>query len=335
MELARQAKQREVGAGLLKMLGPEGVEAEDFDIGAFAGGLVEADPFTQRLGQSLLQQQFKPAGAMSATEKRFLEQAKMPGLRLQIEATGDKIKATPVVNVEEIERLKRQYDSLVSRYNIAAGNTGLYWGEGNTWDNQLTKDINQKLDVAKTELALRKGDIDIEKGKLGLTESQQKLEQNLISEYQKTNKQTMDDYRALDKAFMFVEEARKGNPTAAKNLVAAVSRVGSPEALSDNELNIMLSGNVSEKADAWLEKYFKGGSTIGPQDVENAIAQLNSLRPDLLKNLNKSLDFGVKVLMQVNPSMSENDARRRLGGSLADEKGMTKADIMKKYGKTK
>ena len=117
--------------------------------------------------------------------------------------------------------------------------------------------------------------------------------------------------------------------------MAAVSRVGSPEALSDSELNIMLSGNVSEKADAWLEKYFKGGSTIGPQDVENAIAQLNSLRPDLLKNLNKSLDFGVKVLMKVNPNMSEDDARRRLGGYRDDEKIKTKADIMKKYGKTK
>ena len=142
MELARQAEQREVGAGLLQMLGPEGVEAEDFDIGAFAGGLVEADPFTQRLGQSLLQQQFKPAGAVSVTELNAIKIARQEALEPLINAKLAEIQQEQ--DPAKLATLTQEYDSLIRDYNQNAIRSSLEWGRAATYQRQQSDAVKEK-----------------------------------------------------------------------------------------------------------------------------------------------------------------------------------------------
>ena len=329
MELARQAKQREVGAGLLKMLGPEGVGAEGFNISKFASQLPYADEFTQKFGQGLIEQEFKPAGAMSATEKRFLEQAKMPGLRLEIEATGDKIKATPVENVEEIERLKRQYDSLVSRYNIAAGNTGLYWGEGNTWDNQLTKDINQKLKVAKGELDLETGEQALKKGEQSMQIAQEGRYDKVLSQWSKVNKKPIEIANTIQAAKSFVGNA-KNNPVMAKNLLFAVSRLGSNEAVNESDLSIMVGGNLSDEARAWFDKKFGSGAKVPEKAVEDAIQTLNATEANWMPKFYKAVGAGVTRLKGVDFEGTDEQAEEFLTGYLARKK-VNKASLKEEF----
>lgn len=72
-------------------------------------------------------------------------------------------------------------------------------------------------------------------------------------------------------------EAVLGNPVASKNLMAALSRMGSDEVISDNELLILMDGGLWAKFQKLFERTLGEGSKIGVSDVINAIRSLNDL----------------------------------------------------------
>jgi len=72
-------------------------------------------------------------------------------------------------------------------------------------------------------------------------------------------------------------EAVRGNPVAAKNLLAALSRMGSDEVISDNELKILLSRDIAQTIQRTFGALVEGKGKIGVVDAINAIKALNDM----------------------------------------------------------
>ena len=327
MELARQAKQREVGAGLLKMLGPEGVGAEGFNISKFASQLPYADEFTQKFGQGLIEQQFKPAGAMSTTEWKAMQRQKQKLMAPEIRSLAEQIEITE--DTEELKALIKQYDSMVLDYNYLAPEARDMWGTAQTYQSKLDDRINQKLKVAKGELDLETGKQALKKGEQSMQIAQEGRYDKVLSQWSKVNKKPIEIANTIQATKSFVGNA-KNNPVMAKNLLYSVSRLGSNEAVNDSELSIMVGGNLSDEARAWFDKKFGSGAKVPEKAVEDAIQTLNATESNWMPRFYKAVGAGVDRLRGVDFEGTDEQAEEFLTGYLARKK-VNKASLKEEF----
>lgn len=107
-----------------------------------------------------------------------------------------------------------------------------------------------------------------------------------ISTWRKNNI-VIENLSKLKNISSFAEQAKLGNAMAIKNLIASTSRLGSNEALSDSELQLMLSGDVGTQFDSLINKYLGTGTIFSAKDVNNAIKVLNNYAVSNLDDIKK------------------------------------------------
>ncbi len=152
--------------------------------------------------------------------------------------------------------------------------------------DKLLKAQSAKLAQTKDERAGEQFAQKKEEFRYRVSEDAEKDMQEAVKTWKADNKMIVDRAKTVPMLEGFIDEALAGNPVASKNLIAGVSRLGSNEALSDSELNIMLSGNISDQTNQMMEKLFGSGATVGKEDVKNAIATLKGLKPKINSHLN-------------------------------------------------
>ena len=328
LELSRQAEQRKAGAKALGMLGPEGLGAEGFDMQGFTSGLVEADPFSQGLGRSLLQQQFKPAGAMSVTELNNIKLAKQGELEPLINEKYAQIQQEQ--DPAKLATLTQEYDSLIRDYNQNAIRGSLEWGKAATYQRQQSDAVKAKLGIQKDELALKTGEQALKKGEQGMQIAQEGRYDKVLSQWSKVNKKPIEIANTIQAAKSFVGNA-KNNAVMAKNLLFAVSRLGSNEAVTADDLDIMIAGNLSDEARAYFDKKFGSGARVPEKAVDEAIQTLNSTESNWMPRFYKAVGAGVDRLRSVDFKGTDEQAEQFLTGYLARPKAMTKQQFLQKW----
>ena len=187
----------------------------------------------------------------------------------------------------------------------------------------FTASNGKKLDVdlfTLTEEARKQGKFGMDQEKLG-QERQQIADQD-ISKWRSENV-VVENLKKLDNISSFAEQAKQGNPVAIKNLIAATSRLGSNEALSDSELQLMLTGNVGDKLEATINRLVGTGTIFSAKDVDSAIKTLNSFAN---KNIKKYKELSKKKAEAINrqkkSSYTINDIQERLWEGLPTSFGV-------------
>ena len=161
----------------------------------------------------------------------------------------------------------------------------------------FTASNGKKLDVdlfTLTEEARKQGKFGMDQGKFG--QDKQKIADQDIDKW-RSNNVAIANLQKLDNIASFAEEAKRGNPVAIKNLIAATSRLGSNEALSDSELQLMLSGNIGDKFDAVVNRFIGTGTVFSAKDVNSAIKTLNSFAK---KNIEKYTELAEEKAKSIN-----------------------------------
>ena len=103
----------------------------------------------------------------------------------------------------------------------------------------------------------------------------------------RTDNVIIQNLSKLENIASFAEEAKAGNPVAIKNLIAATSRLGSNEALSDSELQLMLTQNVGDQFDTLINRLVGTGTVFSAKDVNSAIKTLQSFAKSNLEKYKK------------------------------------------------
>ena len=151
---------------------------------------------------------------------------------------------------------------------------------------------------------LKERGLTLQEEKFGYTQAED-LEDDAklaVKEWKSDNKDLLQRVKTIKILKGIQEQALAGNPTAIKNYIAGISRLGSNEALSDNELSIMLSGNVSEKFNKWLNEKFGSGAVIGTKDAQNAKATLDAYDTKTKALLNTEIDSGLGLIKSFDPA---------------------------------
>ena len=167
----------------------------------------------------------------------------------------------------------------------------------------FTASNGKKLDVdlfTLTEEARKQGKFGMDQSKFG--QDKQKIADQDIDKW-RSNNVAVANLQKLDNIASFAEEAKLGNPVAIKNLIAATTRLGSNEALSDSELQLMLSGNIGDKFDAVVNRFIGTGTVFSAKDVNSAIKTLNSFAK---KNLGKYKKLARGKAVNINKQKPSN-----------------------------
>lgn len=252
------------------------------------------------------QQRAQSQGGMSAYQQQQISSAEksreLKGRIIQ------NLEAQKNANDEQLPKLQAEYNSLVIEHDsIPFLSSDMRW-KGSPSERMALEKAKEARNVAKESR---------EEGAYTLTQAKgnQEVLFREVDNWQKTNKNAVENMDKLNKISVHIPQAKAGNPQAGKNLVAMMSRMGSNEALSDSELALMLSSNMEDKLKGMYEKFIKGGSSVTQADVENAIKLYNSLINEAKGNFDESLNFGVSRLKKRGID-NEEEARRLLVGSL-------------------
>jgi hypothetical protein len=177
------------------------------------------------------------------------------------------------------------------------------------YGSKTGEDLKDKLFTIQDQI-MKKGEFGMKQGKFG--QEKQKIADQDIAKW-RTNNIPVANLQKLDNIASFAEEAKLGNPVAIKNLIAATSRLGSNEALSDSELQLMLSGNIGDKFDAVVNRFIGTGTVFSAKDVNSAIRTLNSFAKTNLEKYKKlARGKAVNINKQKPSNYSVEDIQERL-----------------------
>lgn len=136
----------------------------------------------------------------------------------------------------------------------------------------------------------------------------------------KVNQDAINRMLHIDNLKKFVPQAKAGNPQAIKNLLAGVSRLGSNEALSNEEFKLLLSGNFGDKFEQAWNEAFGSGSKVGATDVENAVNTINSYAEPTTRRFNQAVKSGISIIRKdagkYANNYSDEDLRNKLVSNL-------------------
>lgn len=152
-------------------------------------------------------------------------------------------------------------------------------------DEFYTKSNGKKLDDRVFDLIeedRRQGKYNIDQAKEG--REQQGDVEGAVKDW-RNNNIVIGNLSKLKNIQSFANQAKQGNAMAIKNLIAATSRLGSNEALSDSELQLMLSGDIGTKFDSMINNFLGTGTIFSSKDVNNAIKLLNDYAVNNLKDI--------------------------------------------------
>ena len=251
-ELAAKVAQRDefnkygvVTPELEKYVGEDAQQAEQVRA---LGGLGEEDAALQLLG--LGGNKGLTAGQQMGLQARKAQAALEPELNTLARTLSNTQPGTP-----EHTALAEQYDQKVSAYNKLA------FTASDRWKGPSVTGVEE----------------DIAKGKRSAKKASQETLKPYIDAYKRNTKPLFDKIAALSKISDMISQAKAGNGVARKGLLAATSRLSSNEALSDGEMAIMMSGNLSDIWKQFGEKRFGSGASIGETEVKNAIDIYNQV----------------------------------------------------------
>jgi len=249
------------------------------------GELGQVDPL--RAMQMAGMDQSKARGARPVTGNMALK------IQRQKESEPLKLQANNIANTAVQKLMQDPYADVTAEQLQINNLTSQIQTLGEGYSSPIKAKFDELLKAQGAQLAQTKDVRDQEKFaqskeefRYRVSEDSEKDMQEAVKVWKADNKMIVDRAKTVPMLEGFIDEALAGNPVASKNLIAGVSRLGSNEALSDSELNIMLSGNISDQTNQMMEKLFGSGATVGKEDVKNAIATLRGLKPKINSHLN-------------------------------------------------
>jgi hypothetical protein len=188
------------------------------------------------------------------------------------------------------------------------------------YGSKTGEDLKDKLFDIQDQM-MKKGEFGMKQGKFG--QEKQKIADQDIAKW-RANNVAVANLLKLDNIASFAEQAKQGNPVAIKNLIAATSRLGSNEALSDSELQLMLSGNIGDKFDAVINRFVGTGTVFSSKDVNSAIKTLNSFANKNLEKYRKlARGKAVNINKQKPSNYSVEDIQERLFEGIPEKFGVS------------
>jgi len=220
-------------------------------------------------------------------------------------------------NDEDLESLFVQYDDIVSRHNSLPHMTEAKMWKGSPSQLMNKRKEDQNLKRQGLELKKEQWGLDKQIKNLGLKTNQQDAIYKISDKWRSVNKTRLGTLETIKKIENFIPEAKKGNTTARKNLIASISRLGSDEALSDGELNIMLAQDIESKLEGFKEMFGDGNRKITSKDVENAIKLYNTVKEQSSQYLDDEISRGARRMSKYGVD-DEAEVRSLLLGGLRD-----------------
>lgn len=272
-------RQQAADARALAMFGADGIQPGMES--QFLQEATQASPFVQGLAN----RQYGVEKGLTAYQQQQVDAtARRQQLRIELNNIVSQMATADEAQMPALEAL---YEEKVTEHNTLP-----FTASHQLWRGSPTE--VRQMQAAKEMRTQKEFEMGQRKDELGLRSGEQALQTQAADQWLQVNKPIVDMANTIDKVSSFIGQAAEGNPIAVKNLIAATSRMGSNEALSDGELKIMLAGDISSTTQAWINKMFGEGSQIGPQDVRNAIATFNSVLGRYKPQFEQAVGYGVK-----------------------------------------
>lgn len=134
---------------------------------------------------------------------------------------------------------------------------------GKPWQSSSTNLIDQKFKETKEGRAVsedRRQDVKF-------AEEQDKA---IIKSFQDRYSKLFNAVKNVENALQWASQAAAGSPVAAKNFMAALSRAGSDEALSDSERDLLEYKDLGSMFEQGVDKLFISGRTFSAKTLKSA-----------------------------------------------------------------
>lgn len=179
-------------------------------------------------------------------------------------------------------------------------------------DEFYTKSNGKKLDDRVFDLIeedRRQGKYNIDQAKEGRSKSE--FTQKTIDGFQKDWASAIDVLKNTPRIRTFANQAKKGSQVGFQNLLKAVSRMGSNEALSDSERDALKSGNIVDQLQSMFNRLAGTGVDASPKDVQSLLRLVDEMMPALQNQMKTAFDGSKQYIMQ-DAGLNENQARGRV-----------------------
>lgn len=164
---------------------------------------------------------------------------------------------------------------------------------GKPWQSSSTNLIDQKFKETKEGRAVSED--QRQDAKFAIDNDRQ-----VIKSFVDRHRKTLSSLFNVEAALKWAKRAATGDPLAAKNFMAALSRAGSDEALSDSERDLLEFADVGNKIQALVDKYVVTGQQFSAATLQGAYnsavqvmqesgASMNKMLQELKKKLGSSI----------------------------------------------
>ena len=198
------------------------------------------------------------------------------------------IQANPDVTVlgEKLSPLYTEMGRLRNAYNRVAKRK---------WESQASRYIDQRYAETKEGRAVGQDKRDDVK-------FAQETDRATIKAFLDRYKKKLSSLLNVGAALPWAARASKGDPLAAKNFMAALSRAGSDEALSDSERDLLEFADVGNKIEALVDKYVVTGQQFSAETLKGAYNSAANV-------MNKSGGEMDKLLDELSKSMKSQQGK--------------------------
>ena len=294
-------------------------------LSSLLGGLGGTQPFqvTDPMQAPKVLQGLQQQGALSNLQQLASQTTRDPAKQAFFQANQDVSDIGKVLgfypqtsretDAQRKQKLWLQYQGELTKINQIANGIRLKLSQGATPQDvvpevneieEIKKDVppeirkmidDQLFDIWKLMEQAKRIKAQEKKGSL----EQAKSLDSAINNWKKDNTKELETIKNAHKLRVFAEEAGRGNPVAIKNLMAASSKLGSDEALSDKEMEILVAGDIDAKWQSLINKAFGTGSSFGPDDVRNAISMVNRAMAKIMGSIGPVIEEDSQTLQEV------------------------------------